>query len=79
MTAAELTDALRAKLKCAVCDRRVERVSRFSNLVRMEVLFEVQCHGAREVVKVPRELFDADLDFSMTPAFSQPRLAPCAA
>jgi len=75
----ELADLLRAKLCCAVCSKRVDKVSSFWNGSTMQTDYEVSCHGQTEVVSVPREVFDSmAADFSLVPAFQRPLLGETA-
>lgn len=76
MTFDELQSELRRHLRCAICDRNVERVRRFTQLGRGVVAFEVLCHGATETVEVPYSaLEDERLRIDMVPAFGGRLLA----
>ncbi len=51
-------EELRKYLRCAVCQKRVESVSRGFDMIRCTETATVRCHGAIETVTIPSELIE---------------------
>jgi hypothetical protein len=77
VTAEELQGELRRHLRCGICQKNVDRVSRFAQPGCGSTAFEVACHGETEVVEVPYAVMeDPTLRIDLVPAFSRLRLGP---
>jgi len=75
MTSGDFQAELSRYLRCAICQKRVDSVSRDVNLSRCEVTYTAHCHGKSEAVSVPGELLDGLAHIDIAPAFAGNLLA----